>query len=75
MSAFEFVASRVALSTLHLSLHTFNGSGNNGTFWTTSQDGVIWTMVNCLDDAMSTPPSETFEPSTSPAVAVYQDTL
>lgn len=32
-------------------------------------------MVNCLDDAMSTPPSETFEPSTSPAVAVYQDTL
>ncbi|KAH7195879.1 hypothetical protein DER44DRAFT_843718 [Fusarium oxysporum] len=58
-----------------VSLHTFNGSGNNGTFWTTSQDGVIWTMVNCLDDAMSTPPSETFEPSTSPAVAVYQDTL
>ncbi|EXA35887.1 hypothetical protein FOVG_13004 [Fusarium oxysporum f. sp. pisi HDV247] len=98
MSAFAFVASRVALSTLHqslqhtltlkkashhyspvtspaVSLHTFNGSGNNGTFWTTSQDGVIWTMVNCLDDAMSTPPSETFEPSTSPAVAVYQDTL
>ncbi|KNB09328.1 hypothetical protein FOXG_20188 [Fusarium oxysporum f. sp. lycopersici 4287] len=59
MSAFEFVASRAShhyspVTSPAVSLHTFNGSGNNGTFWTTSQDGVIWTMVNCLDDAMTT---------------------
>ncbi|KAM5522374.1 hypothetical protein FOXYSP1_16265 [Fusarium oxysporum f. sp. phaseoli] len=154
MSAFAFVASRVALSTLHqslqhtltlkkashhyspvtspaVSLHTFNtqitmsfssaskilsegvGVGKDGAWygvgpgasprtaqWTGPSscrnsgatimslasyttpcavvlkiDEVIWTMVNCLDDAMSTPPSKTFEPSTSPAVVVYQDTL
>ena len=51
----------------------FNGSGNDGTFYTTSTDGQSWTQVSSVNEQMSSP--DTFEKYTSPSAATYQGDL
>ncbi|EKJ75861.1 hypothetical protein FPSE_04041 [Fusarium pseudograminearum CS3096] len=52
----------------------FNGSGNNGTFWTSSTDGQRWAQVKSMSEAMGTP-AETFAKGTSPSVTVLKNAL
>ncbi|KAF4339665.1 hypothetical protein FBEOM_6448 [Fusarium beomiforme] len=52
----------------------YNGSGQNGTFWTKTDDGKWWTTIASVSESMGKK-DETFASNTSPSATVFNDIL